>query len=128
PSPIHPAGREPEETIPRVPIPAKEVRNRKKDGSFSKRLIPKGGGIMEATGGQMILGLLVGMFVLIFLVLRTKVHAFPALIIAAVLTGLIGGMAPPDVVDAITAGFGNTLGSIGLVIGFGVMMGRILEV
>ena len=83
---------------------------------------------MEATGGQMILGLLVGMFGLIFLVLRTKVHAFPALIIAAVLTGLIGGMAPPDVVDAITAGFGNTLGSIGLVIGFGVMMGRILEV
>ena len=30
--------------------------------------------------------------------------------------------------NAITAGFGNTLGSIGLVIGFGVMMGRILEV
>lgn len=83
---------------------------------------------MEATGGQMILGLLVGIFALVFLVLRTKVHAFPALIIAASLTGLIGGMTPPDVVNAITAGFGNTLGSIGLVIGFGVMMGRILEV
>ena len=50
---------------------------------------------MEATGGQMILGLLVGIFALVFLVLRTKVHAFPALIIAASLTGLIGGMTPP---------------------------------
>src|SRR5690606_40063792 len=51
---------------------------------------------MEATGGQMILGLLVGIFALVFLVLRTKVHAFPALIIAASLTGLIGGMTPPE--------------------------------
>ena len=31
-------------------------------------------------------------------------------------------------IDAITKGFGSTLGSIGIVIGLGVMMGRILEV
>ncbi|GGA42485.1 gluconate permease [Kroppenstedtia guangzhouensis] len=78
--------------------------------------------------GMMILGLVLGIGILILLVLKTKVHAFPALIIAASITGLVGGMAPPKVIDAITAGFGNTLGSIGLVIGFGVMMGRILEV
>lgn len=78
--------------------------------------------------GMMILGLVLGIGVLILLVLKTKVHAFPALIIAASITGLVGGMTPPAVIDAITAGFGNTLGSIGLVIGFGVMMGRILEI
>ena len=72
--------------------------------------------------GMMILGLVLGIGILILLVLKTKVHAFPALIIAASITGLVGYMAPPKVIDAITAGFGNTLGSIGLVIGFGVMM------
>ncbi|PTX64679.1 GntP family gluconate:H+ symporter [Melghirimyces profundicolus] len=83
---------------------------------------------MDGSAGLIILGLLLGMGILIFLVLKTKVHAFPALIIAASVTGLVGGMAPPAVIEAITMGFGNTLGSIGLVIGFGVMMGRILEV
>jgi len=76
----------------------------------------------------MIFGLVLGVAILIFLVLKTKIHAFLALIIAASITGLVGGMSAPDVVNTITAGFGSTLGSIGIVIGFGVMMGRILEV
>jgi len=83
---------------------------------------------LEASGAQMIFGLVLGVAILIFLVLKTKIHAFLALIIAASITGLVGGMSAPDVVNAITAGFGSTLGSIGIVIGFGVMMGRILEV
>ena len=37
-------------------------------------------------------------------------------------------MPTPAVIKSITTGFGNTLGSIGIVIGFGVMMGQILEV
>ncbi|MGB9661642.1 MAG: GntP family permease [Moorellaceae bacterium] len=85
-----------------------------------------------ASGAQMIIGLVIGVIVLVFLILRTKIHAFPALIIAAALTGLIGGMPPAvgdvNVAKSITTGFGNTLASIGIVIGFGVMMGRLLEV
>ncbi|MFS0689382.1 gluconate:H+ symporter [Sporosarcina sp. 179-K 8C2 HS] len=77
---------------------------------------------------QMILGLVIGVAALIFLVLKTKIHAFLALIIAASLTGLIGGMNPIEVSASISSGFGSTLGSIGIVIGFGVMIGRILEV
>jgi GntP family gluconate:H+ symporter len=80
------------------------------------------------SGTQMLLGLGIGIFVLVFLILKTKVHAFLALIIAAALTGVIGGMPTPAVIKSITTGFGNTLGSIGIVIGFGVMMGQILEV
>ncbi|MFS0787608.1 GntP family permease [Shouchella sp. 1P09AA] len=83
---------------------------------------------MDVSGTQMILGLAIAIVVLIFLVVKTKVHVFLALIIAASITGLVGGMTPTAVVDAITEGFGNTLGSIAIVIGFGVMMGRILEV
>ncbi|HLR42577.1 MAG TPA: SLC13 family permease, partial [Pseudogracilibacillus sp.] len=81
-----------------------------------------------ASGTQLIVGLIIGVAVLILLVLKTKVHAFVALLISASLAGLIGGMEPNSVADAITDGFGSTLGSIGIVIGLGVMMGKILEV
>ncbi|ART62094.1 GntP family permease [Kushneria marisflavi] len=84
----------------------------------------------EATtaGPQVIIGLGIAIFVMIFLVLKTRVHALLALVAAASLAGLIGGMPANDVIGAITTGFGATLATIGLVIGFGVMMGRILEV
>lgn len=81
-----------------------------------------------ASGSQMILGLGIGILLLIFMIIKTKIHAFPALIISAALTGLIGGMTPDAVVKTISTGFGNTLGSIGIIIGFGVMMGQIFEV
>ena len=82
---------------------------------------------MDNNQFQMMIGLLIGICALIFMVIRTKIHAFPALIIAASLTGIIGGMAPPSVVSSITKGFGNTLSSIGIIIGFGVMMGQLFE-
>lgn len=75
-----------------------------------------------------IVGLAAAVALLIFFVLRTKIHAVLALIIAASIAGLAAGMAPDEVIDSITTGFGSTLATIGLVIGLGVMMGRILEV
>ncbi len=88
-------------------------------------------------GTQMLIGLLAAIVLLIFLVLKTKVHAFLALIIAAVTAGVIGGMPMQDtllaegttlgIINAIKTGFGGTLGSIGIIIGFGVMMGQIFE-
>ncbi|MCY0906579.1 GntP family permease [Arthrobacter sp. H14-L1] len=75
-----------------------------------------------------IIGLVVAIAVLIVLVLKTKVHALLALIIAASIAALAAGMTPDAAVASITKGFGSTLATIGLVVGFGVMMGRILEV
>lgn len=83
---------------------------------------------MEAPGGQIILGLVIGIALLVFLVMKTKIHAFIALIVSASVIGLVAGMTPPNVANAITDGFGGTLGSIGIVIGFGVMLGRVMEV
>ena len=81
----------------------------------------------QVVGSQMIFGLVVGIALLIVLILKTKIHAFLALIIAAAVTGLVGGMPSNDVLSSISKGFGNTLGSIGIIIGFGVMMGEIFE-
>lgn len=93
------------------------------------------------SGERMLIGLAIGILVLIFLVLKTKIQAFLALIIATVVVGCIGGMPLNNItievdgvkrsfgiINSITTGFGGTLGSIGIIIGFGVMMGQIFEV
>lgn len=90
------------------------------------------------SGERMLIGLAIGIAVLVFLVLKTKVQAFLALIICTVLVGIIGGMPLINttlengktfgIINSITSGFGGTLGSIGIIIGFGVMMGQIFEI
>ncbi|WP_276372464.1 gluconate:H+ symporter [Chryseolinea sp. H1M3-3] len=75
-----------------------------------------------------IIGLVVAVAVLILLVLRTKVPPLIAMILAACIASMSGGMSSEKTIDVIIKGFGSTLGSIGIVIGLGVMMGRILEV
>ena len=87
---------------------------------------------------RMLLGLALGIIVMIVLVMKTKVHSFMALLIAAMITGIIGGMPISDItladgttqiglITAIQEGFGSTLKSTGIIIGLGVMMGGILE-
>ena len=83
---------------------------------------------LEASEIGALVGLTAAVALLIFFVIRTKIHAVLALVIAASIAGLAAGMAPDAVIQAITTSFGSTLGTIGLVIGMGVMMGRILEV
>lgn len=93
------------------------------------------------SGERMLIGLAIGIAVLIFLVLKTKVQAFLALIICTIIVGVVGGMPLANItievdgvektfgiLNSITSGFGGTLGSIGIIIGFGVMMGHIFEV
>ncbi|WP_373753087.1 GntP family permease, partial [Neisseria weixii] len=84
---------------------------------------------MEATvsSGQMLIGLAVGIILLLILAMKTRIHVFVALIISSLVTGLIGGLPFADVISSITKGFGSTLGSTGIIIGLGVMMGAILE-
>ncbi|WP_206435710.1 SLC13 family permease [Actinobaculum sp. 352] len=77
---------------------------------------------------QLILALLAGIAVIIAVVLLTRLDAFVALILASLTTGLIAGQDPVGLVGSITNGFGSTMGSIGIVIGLGVMIGKFLEV
>lgn len=77
---------------------------------------------------QILIALLIGIFCLIFMIIKTKIHTFLALIIGTIIVGTIGGMDYSQIIDSITKGFGGTLGSIGIIIGFGVMMGQLFEV
>jgi GntP family gluconate:H+ symporter len=78
-------------------------------------------------GWQLLVALVVGLAVLILLILKTKIHAFLALIIGAIIVGLLAGLGTAETTSAISAGFGGTLGNIGIIIGFGVMMGEVFE-
>jgi GntP family gluconate:H+ symporter len=66
--------------------------------------------------------------VLLFLIMKVKLHAFVALVLVSVLTALAAGIPVGDVPDALAFGFSNTIGSVALLVGFGVMIGRLLEV
>lgn len=77
---------------------------------------------------QLLLALVLGIAAIVVLVLRTRLDAFIALLIAGLVTGVVAGQPLTGIVESITAGFGSTLGSIGIVIGLGVAIGKILEV
>lgn len=89
------------------------------------------------SGQRMLIGLAIGIIVLIVLVLKTKIHAFLAMIICSLIIGIVGGFPVVDttlddgtvlnLVTSIKNGFGNTMAGVGIIIGFGVMMGQIFE-
>ncbi len=90
------------------------------------------------SGTQMLVGLAVGIVILVILVLKTKIHPFLAMILSSLIIGIVGGFPVIDtafddgavvlnLVTSIKNGFGNTMASVGIIIGFGVMMGQIFE-
>ena len=66
--------------------------------------------------------------VLLFLIMKVRLHAFVALVLVSVLTALAAGIPVGDIPDALIYGFADTIGSVALLVGFGVMIGRLLEV
>lgn len=65
---------------------------------------------------------------LLFLIVKVRLHAFIALVLVSVLTAVAAGIPLADVPAALTFGFADTLASVALLVGFGVMLGRLLEV
>lgn len=66
--------------------------------------------------------------VLLFLIMKVRLHAFISLVLVSVITAVAAGIPLIDVPTALTTGFGATLASVALLVGFGVMLGRLLEV
>lgn len=78
-------------------------------------------------GPVLIASLVLGIAFIVFATTRLKVHPFLALVITAYALGLCGGLTPKETTTALTAGFGNTVGYIGIVIACGCMIGSVLE-
>lgn len=73
-----------------------------------------------------ILILLSGILLLLLLITLVKLNAYVSLIAAALFVGVANGMDLQKIITSMSNGIGNTLGSLVLVLGFGVMLGGLL--
>lgn len=69
----------------------------------------------------------IGIIVLLFLILKLRIQAFIALLIASIVVGIVSGMEPLTIIATMQHGMGNTLGFVAMVVGLGAIFGAILE-
>lgn len=70
----------------------------------------------------------VAVMVLLFLIIKLRMHAFVALVLISLLTGVAAGIPLGELAEVATGFLGSTLGSVALLVGLGAMIGRLLEV
>jgi Gnt-I system high-affinity gluconate transporter len=68
----------------------------------------------------------VGVALLLLLMIRFKLNGFIALVLVALVVGVLQGMPVDKVIISIKSGVGGTLGSLALIMGFGAMLGKML--
>ncbi len=78
--------------------------------------------------GPLLLIALGAVLLLLFLIMRVRLHAFVALVLVSLLVAIATRIPTGDIVDTLVEGLGTTLGSVALLVGFGAMLGRLLEV
>ncbi|WP_020007648.1 gluconate:H+ symporter [Salinicoccus albus] len=76
----------------------------------------------------LVVATVIGIALLLFLIMKVKLHAFVSLLIASLFIGLASGMSPTEIIEVIEAGMGSTLGFIAVVVGLGAMFGELLRV
>jgi GntP family gluconate:H+ symporter len=65
---------------------------------------------------------------ILFLVIKVRLHAFLVLIVVSLLTAIATGLPMGVLVnDVLVASFGGTLGAVALLIGLGAIIGRLIE-
>lgn len=66
-------------------------------------------------------------FLLLFLVMRVRLHAVVALILVSMIAGLCSGMSPETITKTIEKGMAGTLGFVAVVVALGAMFGKVME-
>ncbi|RQP04341.1 MAG: GntP family permease [Paracoccus sp. BP8] len=71
---------------------------------------------------------LAAVLVLLVLIMRFRLHAFVSLVLVSLMTAMVAGIPLADVIPTLLQGFGSTLATVALLVGFGAMIGRLLEI
>jgi GntP family gluconate:H+ symporter len=71
--------------------------------------------------------ILLALALILIAIIKFDIHPFLALFVGAIIYGLMMGMSPDLIVKSISDGFGGVLGSVGLLILLGVILGTFLE-
>jgi GntP family gluconate:H+ symporter len=81
-----------------------------------------------ATGSdfRLVLAAILGIAAVVLLITWLKVHPFLALILGSLLLGVVAGLAFSDTITSFQAGVGATVGSVGVLIALGAMIGGML--
>lgn len=66
--------------------------------------------------------------VLLILIMRFRLHAFVSLVLVSLMTAVVAGIPIAEVIPTLMQGFGSTLATVALLVGFGAMIGRLLEI
>jgi gluconate:H+ symporter, GntP family len=82
--------------------------------------------ISDAGDTQLVLAALAGIATVVLLIVLAKLHPFIALLLGSGVLGAVAFAAPLDIVTAFTTGFGTTMGTVGILIALGAMIGKLL--
>lgn len=89
-------------------------------------------GVLAAAGtpaagdAQLVVAALLGIATVVVLITVLRVHPFLSLVIGSAVLGLVATLGPSATVDSFTKGVGSTVGSVGLLIALGAMIGGLL--
>jgi GntP family gluconate:H+ symporter len=75
---------------------------------------------------RLVVAAVLGIAAVVLLITWLKVHPFLALILGSAVLGTVGGLAAADTVTSFQTGVGSTVGSVGLLIALGAMIGGLL--
>ncbi len=85
-------------------------------------------GWTQTMGAMPLLGIAAAAIALILvLVIVFKLHAFLTLVLVSLATAFATGIPAGEIVPTLTSSFGNTLGSVALLVGLGAMLGKLIE-
>lgn len=82
---------------------------------------------MGTTAGLMLV-LFASIALIVFLIMKVRLHAFVTLIVACMFVGFATGMPLAKIGSSIEAGMGGTLGFLATILGLGTILGKMLEV
>ncbi len=74
-----------------------------------------------------LIALLIVVALMVLAASKYHFHPFLSLLLAAIVMGFVGGLNTSQVTSTLMSGFGKTLGSIGIIIAFGTIIGAYLE-
>jgi GntP family gluconate:H+ symporter len=80
----------------------------------------------SSSQGQLLFAALLGIAVIVLLITRLKVHPFLSLTLGSMVLAAVAGAPLDKLTSSYATGFGATVTSVGLLIGLGAMLGKLL--
>ena len=100
----------------------------KLDGKGGGKVFIKDGEWVGKTSPGLLLAIAAAAIALILLlVIVFKLHAFLTLVVVSVLTAVAAGISTDKLYETVMEGFNSTLGTVGILVGLGAMLGKLVE-